>query len=216
MKPIPIAQYLSQLGGENAPLPVERRLGRREASFARPKVISTTEEVVVTPPGPSIEARITEAYARGLQEGRIDAHAEHARREAVREADYESRRQKERQEFLDGEYARLADAIGSKLDDIEEHITGVLANILKPFLAEWQSKMVAEALNKDVEKLFAAGAPTLLRIHGPEKILSAMRERLSGRPVEVEYSPNEGIEVVVETEDTRIETQLSSWLSLIS
>ena len=216
MKSIPIAQYLSQLQAENAPHSIEPRLDRQASAFLRPKLISTTEEAVVTPPEPSIEARIVAAYERGLQEGRIEAHAEHARHEAAREADYESRQQKERREFLDGEYARLADAIGSKLDDIEERITGVLASILKPYLAERQSKMVAEALYENVEKLFAAGAPTLLRIHGPEKILSAMSERLSDRPVKVEYCLNEGIEAVVEADESRIETQLHSWLSSIS
>lgn len=217
MKPIPIAQYLSQFEGETAMRPAEQRLQRRESPFAKPRLVATTaEKPPAAPAVPDIETRIAEAYERGVQDGRIEAHAEHARREADRDAEHEVHLQKERQEFQAREYAELADAIAAGLVEIEERIACVVARILEPYLAEQQTKLIIDALCADIDKLFSADARPLLRISGPEKVLVAMRERLSRRPIKVEYWLNDEVEATVQAHDTQIETQLQSWMALIS
>jgi hypothetical protein len=218
MKPIPIAQYLSQLEREKAPRPIEQRTQRRESPFMKPRLVATAAEEPppAAPATLDIEARLAEAYERGVQEGRIEAHAEHARREAARDADHETRFQRERQEFQANKYAQLADALAAGLIEIEERIACVVARILEPYLAEEQTKLVVKALCEDIDKLLSADAPPLLRISGPEKVLVALRERLSGQPVEVEYWLNDGVDAIVQTHNTRIETQLQNWTALIS
>jgi len=215
MKPIPLVQYLSQLETEKRPQSVGRRTERRESPYAGPRLIATTTESEL-PASPSIEERIAEAYERGVQDGRIEANAETARRETARNAAHENRFQKERQEFLAGKYASLADAIAVGLTDIEDRIAEAVARILKPYVTEQQGKIVVEALCSDIEKLLATDEPALLRIQGPEKLLDAMRERLSGRPFKAEYRLSEDVDVIVEANNTRIETQLQSWIASIS
>lgn len=218
MKPIPIAQYLNQLEGESSPRPVEQRIHRRESPFLKPRLVAPVAEGALSaPPATSdIEARIAEAYERGVQDGRIEAHAEHARREAARDADEENRLQKERQEFQAHEYAELADAIDAGLIEIEDRIARVIARILEPYLTEQQTKLVVQTLGEDIEKLLSADAPPLLRISGPEEVLAVLRERLSGRPIEVEYWLDDGVEATVQARNTRIETQLQNWIAVIS
>jgi hypothetical protein len=217
MKPIPIAQYLSQLEGENPLRSTEKRIQRRESPFTKPRLVATSAEAphVAAPDVPDIEARLAEAYERGAQAGRLEAHAEHAQRQAARGAEDENRLQKERQEFQAGEYAELADAIAAGLTEIEERISSVVASILEPYIAEQQAKLVVKALCADVDKLLSADAPPLLRISGPEEVLAVMRKRLAGRAIEVEYRLNDGVEASVEAHNTLIETQFQNWINLI-
>ena len=221
MKAIPIAQYLSQLEREPSDHSTASRLERREPFAPKPRLVSSSMNL--SPPAESnpvpaqeIEARIAEAYERGLQDGRVEANAEHARRQAAQEAEYESRLQREFEAFRANELAQFAEVISTSLAEIEERIALTAARILKPYLLRMQMKLVFDALCEDYARLRSSGAPPLLRVSGRESVLNALRSRLSGQPIEIEYSLNENVEVTVLAESTRIQTQLQAWTDAIN
>ena len=56
----------------------------------------------------------------------------------------------------------------------------------------------------------------MIRIRGPERVLSLLRERIADLPVEVEYVEAEGVEAVVEAGPTQIATELRPWAELLA
>ena len=114
------------------------------------------------------------------------------------------------------EVARLADLIAESLAEIEERIALCMARMLKPYLLRKQMKLVFDALCEDYARLRSSDSPPLLRVSGRESVLHALRARLSGQPIEIEYSLNENVEVTVLAENTRIQTQLQAWTDTIN
>lgn len=222
MKAIPIAQYLSQL--EREPSDSETatpRQGRREPFPARPRLVtSSTNPKPPADPPPAlvqdIEARIAEAYERGVQDGRAGAAAEQEQRQAAQETEYELRLNKEIEAFRANELSQFAEAISTSVTEIEERIALTVARIIKPYLLRRQMKLVFDALCEDYARLRSSDATPLLRISGRESVLNALRSRLSGQPIEIEYSLNENVEVTVLAESTRIQTQLQAWTDAIN
>jgi hypothetical protein len=221
MKAIPIAQYLSQLEREPSDHNTASRLERREPFAPKPRLVSSSINLKplaeLTPvPAQEIEARIAEAYERGVQDGRVEANAEHAKHQAAQESERESRLQTELEAFRANELAQFAEVISAGLAEIEERIALTAARILKPYLLRSQMKLVFDALCGDYARLRSLDAPPLLRVSGRESVLSALRSRLSGQPIEIEYSLNENVEVTVLAENTRIQTQLQAWTDAIN
>jgi len=221
MKAIPIAQYLSQLEREPSDSDAPRRQGRREPFPTRPRLVTSATNLKPPADPPlapvqDIEARIAEAYERGVQDGGAEANAEEEKRRAARETEYESRLHKEIEEFRANELAQFAEAISTSLTEIEERISLAAARIMKPYLHRKQMKLVFDALCEDYARLRSSDAPPLLRVSGRESVLNTLRSRLSGQPIEIEYSLNENVEVTVLAESTRIQTQLQAWTDAIN
>jgi flagellar biosynthesis/type III secretory pathway protein FliH len=206
MKPIPIAQYLNRF--ERAePTPVEAT-PRRHAVLLKPR--STPVPVVE-----DAEAGLHEAFERGRQEGFAAARAEAAAALARQTSEQKEWMEAERLAFQTGEYARLADEISAGLFEIEERIAQTVAGILRPYLAQEQSKRVIQALSENLGRILSGDSPALLKIAGPEYVLNVLRDRLSKHPVKVEYSSQEGMDVTVEAQHTIIKSQLQAWIDLI-
>jgi len=221
MKAIPIAQYLSQLEREPAERATGPRLAVGEPYPAKPRLVTTSPspKPPADPPAavvPDIEASIAEAYQRGVQDGRAEANAEHIKRQAAQETDYDSRLEKASEAFRAKELAQFAEAISSSLTEIEERIALTTARIMKPYLLRKQMKLVFDALCEDYARLRSSDAPPLLRVSGRESVLSALRSRLASQPIEIEYSLNENVEVTVLADNTRIQTQLQAWTDAIN
>jgi hypothetical protein len=221
MKAIPIAQYLSQLEREPAEREPGPRLGRRDPFPGKPRLVTSSPSPKPSadpPPAlvPDVESRIAEAYERGVQDGGAEANAEHAKRQAAQEADYESSREKAFEAFRAHELAQFAEMISTSLTQMEERIALTMARIMKPYLLRKQMKLVFDALCEDYARLRSSDAPPLLRVSGRESVLGALRNRLAGQPIEIEYSLNENVEVTVLAAHTRIQTQLQAWTDAIN
>jgi len=161
-------------------------------------------------------ARLAEAYARGREEGRQEAQA---KLEEMRAADLLAASQQaavERGEFQRNEYARLEQAIRTGFAEVGENIGAAVARVLAPFLAEEVVKRATDELCRNIARLSAGGAPGLVKIRGPERLLSRLRERIADVPAAIEYVEDNGVEAVVEANATRIVTELRPWADLLA
>ena len=241
-KPVPILQYLDHFGRAGsaderpapraiAPVPFKPRslhvapepapraalaLGRvlRDASAPRNEAVAQPRARPVQSEA-EMGARIADAYERGRAEGAAAARLEQA--EAVAQVMEEEReRSMETQlDFQLNEYAQIADQISAGLQDVEQRIAQAAARILAPLLAAEATKTIIDALCEDLAKLRVGGSPKLIRIRGPERILSALRERVAFLSVDVEYVVEDSVEVTIEAEDTTIRSALQPWSDLI-
>jgi hypothetical protein len=205
MKPIPIAEYLNRF--ERAE-PTAIEPPRRSNLLLKP-----------TRPAPApvedVEARLVEAFERGREEGLAAGRAQSVEALARRTAEEDERADAERLAFQSGEYARLADKVEVGLNEIEERIAASVARILRPYLAQEQSKRVIQALSDSLARILSGDSPALLKIAGPHPVLSVLRDRLAARPVQVEYCAGEGVDVTIEAQQTIIKSQLQAWIDLI-
>jgi hypothetical protein len=200
VKPIPIAQYLSQFGraessqGERAP---------RESVLLRPRVLSTPVDT---------EARIEESFERGRQEGLAAAHAESTAALALERGLSDERAAAERLAWQANEYARFAEKIDLAMTALEDRLAQAVSRILKPFLIEAQVKQVTQALSENLARILSKDAPPALKITGPEAFLNVLRDKLSSHAVAVEYVSANGLDVTVEANQTIIKSQLQAWI----
>lgn len=204
MRPIPIAQYLNRF--ERVEATDMNETPKHPSILLKPRVVAAVEDT---------EARVHEAFERGRQEGLAAAQAEMNTALAHQQSEFEAQSEAERAAFQAEEYAKLADQIAAGLAEIESRIAEAVANILRPYLAQEQSKRVIQALSDNLGRILSGESAGLLKISGPEAVLKALRERLSNHPVEVDYSLEEGVDVTVEAQQTVIRSQLQSWLDLI-
>ena len=164
------------------------------------------------PPPIDIEAKLSEAYHRGVQEGLDAARNEAATQRAMERAELQKRAMVERIDFQMNEYAKLGEAIAQGFADIEQRIAEAVARILQPFLANTVAQQAVADLAKKIAKLTTTGHPPLLKIRGPEPLLGLLKDRLAPFAVEIEFIPAGGIEVFVEAQYTSIKTEIAPWL----
>lgn len=167
-------------------------------------------------PPPDIEARLSEAYHRGVQEGLDAAKAEAVTARALERAETQKRAVVERLDFQMNEYAKFAETISRGLAELEARIADVVARILQPFVTEAVSHQIVDELVENIDRMRQTGRPALLRASGPERLLSALKAKLEPLAVEVEYVEKEGVELSVEADSTTIRSQLDAWSELIA
>ena len=204
MRPIPIAQYLNRF--ERVEATDMDDSPKHPSLLLKPRIVAAVDDT---------EARVHEAFERGRQEGLAAAQAEANEALACQQSAFEERSAAERAAFQAQECAKLADQISAGLAEIESRIAEVVANILRPYLAEEQSKRVILALSDNLGRILSSESAGLLKISGPEAVLNLLRDRLANYPVQVDYSLEEGVDVTVEAQQTVIRSQLQSWLDLI-
>jgi hypothetical protein len=203
MRPIPIAQYLNQFGRAE-PTPADRV--HRDSVLLRPRVLSTPADT---------EARVEEAYARGKMNGLEIARAEAAAALSVEETDREARENARRLAWQANEIAQFAEKIEGAMAAIEDRLAQSVARILKPILVEERVKHITDALSENLSRILSRDTPALLKITGPEALLSVLRDQLSSQTVAVEYVAAEGLDVTIEANQTIIKSQLQAWIDHI-
>jgi hypothetical protein len=242
MKPVPILQYLDHFGRAApaddqpvarapAPVPFKPRTLRavpdpaarpplslaralRETGAPRP-ASAAPQRPRAAPSEAEIEARIAEAYGRGRQDGAVAARLEEAEAVARVMGEEQERSMEAQLDFQLNEYAQIADQISTGLQDLEQRVASATARILAPLLIGESTQKIVEALSEDLAKLRVGGAPGLIRIRGPERVLAALRERVAYLSVDIEYVDEGGVEVTIEAEDTTIRSALQPWADLI-
>ncbi len=160
--------------------------------------------------------RLGEAYARGREQGRAEAGAEAEDRRDADRAAAQEQAEAERVQFQLNQYAELEAAIRAGFSEIGDKVGASVARILAPFLAEELVKQAADELRKNIDRLCAGGSPAMIKIRGPERVLSLLRKRMADLPAAVEYVEDEAIETVVEANSTQIVTELRPWADLLA
>jgi flagellar biosynthesis/type III secretory pathway protein FliH len=160
--------------------------------------------------------RIEEARKRGREEGVALGRAEAEERFAAERAVFQEQAVTERLEFQLNEYARLEAALRSGFAQVEANVSDAVARILGPFLVKEVVRYAADELVKAITRLTAGGAPGLITIRGPERVLSLLRDRVADLPAQVDFAEDGGVEATVECNATRIVTELKPWTDLLA
>jgi hypothetical protein len=194
MSAVPAARYLADFGTAAEGWPVQ----------AAGAGLSSREHAA---------AKLDEAFARGLEKGRAEAHAEG-----------EAKLQEQRNQFAEelsaarAEWAAsIAEELGGRLDaalaELENRVAETTARILKPFLADGLHRQAVAELRANLESLLATDSGAAIAISGPGDVLDALREHFAGRATNVTYTPGEDCDVRVVASQATLETQLKSWLA---
>ena len=161
-------------------------------------------------------ARLAEAYARGREDERTEASAEASELRAADRIAAEDQAAAERNAFQVHEYARLEATLRASLGEIGETVGAAVTRILTPFLATQVVKRAGDELRENIARLCSGKPPGMIRISGPERVLSLLRERVTDLPVEVEFVETERVEAMVEAGPTQIATELRPWAELLA
>jgi hypothetical protein len=161
-------------------------------------------------------SKLAEAYARGREEGLAAGRAEASENHATELAAAREQAEAQRQEFQLNEYAKLEDTIRSGLARMEKTIGDAATRILVPFLSEQVVKRAANELSKAIARLSVGRSPELIKIRGPERVLTPLRQGIMDLPIKVEFVEDEGAETVVEANSTQIVAELRPWAELLA
>jgi hypothetical protein len=203
MRPIPIAQYLNQFGRAE-PTRIDRV--QQDSVLLKPRVLSAPAD---------IEARIEEALERGRQEGLAAGRAESAGARALEQAEQDERENRQRLAWQANEYARFAEKIEHSMAAIENRLAEAVARILKPVLIEERVKHITDSLSENLSRILSKDAPAVLKITGPEALLSVLRDKMSSQSAVVEYVAGDDLDVTIEANQTIIKSQLQAWIDHI-
>jgi hypothetical protein len=188
-----------------------------DASFAPRRLSPSALPRHAPPPEPEVdmEAKLAEAYHRGVQEGLDAAKSEAATARALERAELQKRGVIEKLDFQMNEYARLSETIANGFTEIERRIAQATARVLKPLLVDEVTKQIVDELAENVGRLTRGGGVSLLKIKGPEPLLSGLKPKVENLAVEVEYVEEGGIEISVSAQATEIRSELGAWTRLI-
>lgn len=185
------------------------------SAFAPRRESPPSRQPAPPPPEPDIEAQLEEAYHRGVQEGLDAGKAEAATARALERAELQKRAVIEKLDFQMNEYARLGETLTAGFVEIERRVAQAAARVLKPLLLEAVCGQIVDELTENVARLTRAGGVGLIKVRGPERLLSALKGRIESLAVDVEYVEDEGVEITVGAQATEIRSELASWAKLI-
>jgi flagellar biosynthesis/type III secretory pathway protein FliH len=160
--------------------------------------------------------RLAEAFARGRNEGLEAARADHQRKLAEAEAQFEERLAAQRALWVVDQGGALGERIASGFEALNAEIGDAVGAILAPFVEQALRTRVVEELLRALEKVLKGGRPASLKISGPEDLLASIRQALGESASAVEFDATDSIDVRVVADRTVIETQLDAWIKRLS
>jgi hypothetical protein len=190
MSAVPVASYLTEFGRDG-----EAPLGRRNADDA--------------------SARIDAAHADGFESGKAAAMAALEARLEEQRASFARQLASERQAWVVEEAEKLAQRLSAGLGELEARIAETTARVLEPFLSAELRRQVVAALRADLEALLTQEPGISISVTGPEDLLQALREQLSGKACSATYLPSGEPDVRIAAGQTILETRLGAWAAKI-
>jgi len=157
-------------------------------------------------------ARIEEAYARGLEEGRQAAELESLARADEQKAAAEQSLAAARQAWCAEESPRIAERLAASLSEMESRIGESVEAILRPFLSQAARDQAIRQLRAIIQDLVSASPGLTLEVTGPEDLLEAVRASLPASVVTVSYVASDACDVEVKIGASIIETRIAEWL----
>jgi hypothetical protein len=163
-----------------------------------------------------MSVKLAEAHARGREEGLAEGRLEASDRHAAELAAAQQQAETEHEALRLKEYAEIESAVRSGIKQIEDNIGAAVARILAPFLSQEVLKRTVDELAKAVTRISSSPSPGLIKIRGPERVLTLLRQRIADLPIEVEYVEDGRVETVVEANSTQIVAALRPWAELLA
>lgn len=159
-----------------------------------------------------IAQRVEEAFARGEEAGRDAARAEFENKLVEQRGSAEERLAAERQKWTREQADRLSQQLAAAMQELEAGIAASVHNILKPFLEASLRQRMVEALAENVRTLLANDRDAVLRVSGPEDLMTELGNRLGAHNAAIEYEKTQGADVRVCAGRTVMETQMQAWI----
>lgn len=197
-----------------------RKEGRREPqsqSQPQPQRQAQAQPQLQPPPTPAPEAApvnlLEDAYRRGHTAGLAEGEAKLAE-ERVRSA---IRLGEERAKWSDQQAVAIVNGFDAACREIESNIASSVARILLPFLADAVRDKAIGSLVEQISALTSNSPVPAFRVTGPSELIDLVRTQLNlaGRSG-VEYQSADTVEVRVLADQTKIETQISTWMDRLN
>ncbi len=201
MTGLPVARYLNELDAGSERARGTRALAGHASGSGKA--------------GAEVEARINEAYARGLSEGQAAARSELDAKLKEQAAAVETRLAADRRAWVAGEGERIAAALAAGLSGIEVRIANQVARVLKPVLAGHVQRRAVEELAHALEALLTKGDIGRIIVSGPPDLLEALRGPLEGKASNVTFAPAATADLRIEADETVLETRIAAWAEAI-
>lgn len=161
--------------------------------------------------GADAEARVQEAHTRGVLDGRAAADAEYAALLAAKDAAFEERLASERKTWASDEGARLGELLHAGLMDVERRVADQVARILKPIFADEVRRSSVTALSQTLNDMLAKGTYSRITVSGPPDLLSALQARVGEVDAALSFVAAERVDLVVNADETILETRIAAW-----
>jgi hypothetical protein len=161
--------------------------------------------------GAAVEARIEDAYRRGVGEGRQQAAAEWAgrmREEALLEVS-------ERMEEVRSAEAALISALGREVEGIGLRLCRALARELEPLAARLIARQAIEAIIGELGEVLDGTTQSRVRIEAPPVLLPIVEQAAAGMGGAIEPAGSERLEVTITTDAAVLETRIAEWVKRI-
>ena len=162
---------------------------------------------------PAKRGKIEESYQRGFDDGMRAAQAQHDTEFRGMRLEFEADlANAQRRASLDG-LERLAEALSSRLTDIETGLREALAGALGPLVARRMTQAVQQSFVDAVERVTALRGMLPLTVRGPTELVAPLSEALSERGVPVECEVTNGLTISIEISETSLQSELPHWLA---
>jgi hypothetical protein len=195
MSAVPVASYLIEFGSD----------GDAVSDPASPPPLGSDDTL----------ARVEAAHASGIESGKAAALAALDARLEEQRALFARQLACERQAWAVQEADKLAARLAAGLGELEARLAEATARVLEPFLrAELRQQVIAD-LRAELEVLLTKEPGLSVSVAGPEDLLHALRDQLSGRACAVTYQPNGEPDVRITAGQTILETRLETWAAKI-
>lgn len=193
---VPVRHYLTEIAGDGARQIADARLGRNGEA--------------------DIQARLEEARARGAREGRAEADAEHSADLAQREAEFAARLAAERQRWASEEAARISELLSAGMLGVEKAISEQVARVLRPLVPIEVRRAAVDSLAQTLADMLANGTYARIKVSGPGDLVDALSAKLGEARQAVHFETSNSVDVVVNADDTVLETRIGAWVSAIN
>jgi hypothetical protein len=158
-------------------------------------------------------AKVDEAFARGIDDGRAAAESEFEAKLEEQKAEFAAQLAAERQEWAAATGEELANRLLAAVQEFESRVADTTARILKPFLAAGLHRQAIEELQSSLDMLMANDSGVSLSISGPADVLETLRAQLAGKPASVSYTPSDDCDVRIVAGPAVLETRLKGWMA---
>lgn len=158
-------------------------------------------------------ALIRAAEMKARNEEREIAEKNLAEALAVERARFEEELAAQRATWVEQESLQLALQWAEAFASLENQVSNRVAKILNPFLAAAYHEQAIFDLTETLRSVLSSSGTKVIKVSGPEEVLSAVRDRLGRYGEALELLPNGAVEIAVVADDTMIETQLQAWSS---
>ncbi len=196
MSAVPAARYLTEFGVEGT------------TGATRPGDASGSPEA-------ALRHKLDEAFARGVEAGRVAAREEADAKLSGQQVLFAKRLELERQKWAIGTGDKLANKLTKGLRDLEARIADSAARVLRPFVeAELHRQSIAE-LRSSLGALVATEAGVNLHISGPADVLDVLRTQLKDKNPPAVFEVTEEPDVRIVAGQAVLETHLKDWMGKV-